>query len=41
MEEVKKSFWDEFMEFLSKYGVIGLAVAFVIGAAVTKLVRPR
>lgn len=34
----KKSFMDEFMEFLNKYGVIGLAVAFVMGAAVTKLV---
>ncbi|MEM2925193.1 MAG: large conductance mechanosensitive channel protein MscL [Methanocellales archaeon] len=38
MPEVKKSFIDEFLEFLRKYGVIGLAVAFVIGAAVTKLV---
>ncbi|MCZ7373050.1 MAG: MscL family protein [Candidatus Methanoperedens sp.] len=26
------------MDFLNKYGVIGLAVAFVMGAAVTKLV---
>ena len=34
----KKSFMQEFMEFLNKYGVIGLAVAFVMGAAVTKLV---
>ncbi len=34
----KKSFMDEFMEFLNKYGVIGLAVAFVMGAAITKLV---
>ena len=31
-------FQDEFMEFLKKYQVIGLAVAFVIGAAATKLV---
>jgi len=38
MAEIKKSFMDEFMEFLKKYGVIGLAVAFVMGAAVTKLV---
>ncbi len=37
MEE-KKSFMQEFMDFLNKYGVIGLAVAFVMGAAVTKLV---
>ncbi len=36
--EAKKSFIDEFLEFLRKYGVIGLAVAFVMGAAVTKLV---
>jgi large conductance mechanosensitive channel len=31
-------FKDEFMEFLKKYQVIGLAVAVVIGAAATKLV---
>lgn len=29
---------NEFMEFLKKYQVIGLAVAFIIGAASTKLV---
>ncbi len=28
----------EFMEFLMKYQVIGLAVAFIIGAAATKMV---
>jgi large conductance mechanosensitive channel len=33
-----KGFIDEFMEFLKKYQVIGLAVAFIIGAAATKLV---
>lgn len=38
MVETKKSFMAEFMEFLNKYGVIGLAVAFVIGLAITKLV---
>jgi len=38
MVEEKKSFMQEFMDFLNKYGVIGLAVAFVMGAAVTKLV---
>ncbi len=38
MTEEKKSFMREFMDFLNKYGVIGLAVAFVMGAAVTKLV---
>lgn len=31
-------FKEEFMEFLKKYQVIGLAVAVVIGAAATKLV---
>jgi len=34
----KKGFLDEFMEFLLKYQVIGLAVAVVIGAAATKMV---
>jgi len=29
MAEVKKSFIQEFNDFLTKYGVIGLAVAFV------------
>ncbi|MDD1745258.1 MAG: large conductance mechanosensitive channel protein MscL [Candidatus Methanoperedens sp.] len=38
MTEEKKSFMQEFMDFLNKYGVIGLAIAFVMGAAVTKLV---
>jgi len=33
-----KGFVDEFYEFLLKYQVIGLAVAFIIGAAATKLV---
>ncbi len=37
-EAKKKTFTEEFMEFLHKFGVIGLAVAFVIGAAVGKLV---
>jgi len=32
-------FKEEFMEFLQKYQVIGLAVAVVIGAAATKLVN--
>lgn len=31
-------FVGEFMEFLKKYQVLGLAVAFIIGAASTKLV---
>lgn len=32
------SFVNEFLEFLKKYQVVGLAVAFIIGAASTKLV---
>nr|WP_320161256.1 MscL family protein [uncultured Methanoregula sp.] len=34
-----KGFNQEFMEFLQKYQVIGLAVAFVIGTAATKLIN--
>jgi large conductance mechanosensitive channel len=34
----KKGIVKEFMEFLMKYQVIGLAVAFIIGAAATKMV---
>jgi len=34
-----EGFNKEFMEFLQKYQVIGLAVAFVIGSAATKLVN--
>jgi large conductance mechanosensitive channel len=34
----KKGILGEFMEFLMKYQVIGLAVAFIIGAAATKMV---
>jgi len=34
-----QGFNKEFMDFLQKYQVIGLAVAFVIGAAATKLVN--
>ena len=34
----KKSFVHEFMEFLEKFSVIGLAIAFVIGQAASKLV---
>jgi large conductance mechanosensitive channel len=33
-----QGFQDEFMDFLKKYQVIGLAVAVVIGTAATKLV---
>jgi large conductance mechanosensitive channel len=35
---VKKSFIQEFMNFLQTFGVIGLAIAFVIGQAASKLV---
>jgi large conductance mechanosensitive channel len=34
----KKGVVGEFMDFLMKYQVIGLAVAFIIGAAATKMV---
>ncbi len=33
-----KSLMDEFMAFLNKYGVIGLAIAFIIGGAASRLV---
>ena len=35
----KKNLFQEFREFLDKYGVVGLAIAFVIGAALTALVK--
>ncbi|MCX6649287.1 MAG: MscL family protein [Candidatus Bathyarchaeota archaeon] len=35
---VKKTFGQEFMDFLNKYGVIGLAIAFIIGGAAGRLV---
>ena len=34
----KKGFIQEFMHFLQTFGVIGLAIAFVIGSAASKLV---
>ena len=34
----KKSFIQEIMEFLEKFSVIGLAIAFVIGQAASKLI---
>jgi large conductance mechanosensitive channel len=37
-KEEKKGLVQEFMDFLMKYQVIGLAVAFIIGAAATKMV---
>jgi len=33
-----KGFREEFMAFLNKYGVIGLAIAFIIGGAAGRLV---
>jgi large conductance mechanosensitive channel len=38
---VKKSFSEEFMDFLNKYGVVGLAIAFIIGGAAGALVTAR
>jgi large conductance mechanosensitive channel len=35
---VKKSFIQEFVSFLQTFGVIGLAIAFIIGQAASKLV---
>lgn len=37
-KEENKGLVQEFMDFLMKYQVIGLAVAFIIGAAATKMV---
>jgi large conductance mechanosensitive channel len=34
----KKTFSEDFMEFLNKYGVIGLAIAFIIGGAAGRLI---
>jgi large conductance mechanosensitive channel len=38
LEKGAAGFQEEFLEFLKKYQVIGLAVAVVIGAAATKLI---
>jgi len=35
----KKGLWNEFMDFLSKYKVMGLAVAFIIGVYLGGLVQ--
>jgi len=35
---IKKTLIQEFFEFLKTFGVIGLAIAFIIGAAASKLV---
>jgi large conductance mechanosensitive channel len=37
-EPVKKSLIEEFFDFLKIFGIIGLAIAFVIGQAASKLV---
>ena len=34
----KKSMIQEFMDFMKTFGVIGLAIAFIIGAAASKLI---
>ena len=34
----KRSFSEEFMDFLDKFGVIGLAIAFIIGGAAGRLI---
>lgn len=36
---LKKGLWNEFMDFLSKYRVMGLAVAFIIGVYLGSLVQ--
>ena len=38
-KEIRKNLVDEFLSFLKEYGVIGLAVAVVIGGAVNKLTK--
>jgi large conductance mechanosensitive channel len=38
-EKPKKDFLKEFMEFLKEYNVLALAIAFVMGAAATSLVK--
>ncbi len=38
-EEKPKGIWGEFLEFISKYGVIGLAIGFIIGSASKDLVN--
>jgi large conductance mechanosensitive channel len=37
-DDLKKGLTKEFIDFLQKFGVIGLAIAFVIGQASSKLV---
>ena len=37
--ESKKGFFGEFMDFLQTFGVIGLAIAFIIGVAASSLIN--
>jgi large conductance mechanosensitive channel len=37
-EPAKKSMMQEFMDFMKTFGIIGLAIAFVIGSAASRLV---
>jgi large conductance mechanosensitive channel len=39
LKNMKKEFLDEFIGFIQKYGVIGLAIGVVIGQAVNQLVN--
>jgi len=39
LKNMKKEFFDEFIGFVQKYGVIGLAIGVVIGQAVNQLVN--
>ena len=38
IKEKKKGFTQEFMFFLKTFGIIGLAIAFILGQAASKLV---
>ena len=37
--EKKPGFWTEFVDFINKYGVVGLAIGFIIGGASKDLVN--
>lgn len=38
-KEAPKGIWSEFIEFINKYGVVGLAIGFIIGSASKDLVN--
>ena len=38
-EEKPAGLWEEFIDFINKYGVIGLAIGFIIGSASKDLVN--